>query len=193
MEKGVENIPRSLIYEMVEGKPIYVRGYKAFLLGQNKSGEPMGSSLLQSMIISQLLLLLHQSLKHDYYLFTNELGVQIAKGTYRAADIAIFKKDQIRAINIDNKYVDIPPKVVIEIDTKAELEEVPDTFTYFNQKTDQLLAFGVERVIWIFTDTQKVMIAQQDQNWEILPWGQVFKVIGNVEINIAELIDKLKE
>ncbi len=187
MKNIVENIPKSLIYEMVDGKPIYYKGYRDFLLGNNKSGEPMGSSLLQSMIITRLVILLHQHLEAKYYILTNELGLQFSKGNWRAADIAIYEKSQIDISQITNKCTNIPPKIVIEIDTKAEIEEVKDTFTYYNRKTDQLLAFGVEKVIWIFTDTEKVMIATKDQNWTLLNWNKEIKIINGLGLKINEI------
>ena len=187
MKNVVENIPKSLIYEMVDGKPIYYKGYRAFLLGENKSGEPMGSSLLQSMIITRLVILLYKHFEQDYYILTNELGLQFSKGNWRAADIAIYKKSQIEPDKITNKYTKIPPKIVIEIDTKAEIEEVKDTFTYYNLKTDQLLEFGVEKVIWIFTDSQKVMLATKDKNWELLSWEKQINVLEDLQINLEEI------
>ncbi len=187
MKNIVENIPKSLIYEMVDGKPIYYKGYREFLIGENKSGEPMGSSLLQSMIITRLVILLYKHLEQDYYILTNELGLQFSKGNWRAADIAIYKKSQIEPNNITNKYTKIPPEIVIEIDTKAEIEEVKDTFTYYNLKTDQLLEFGVEKVIWIFTDSQKVMLATKDKNWELLSWDKQIHVLEDLQINLEEI------
>ena len=187
MKKAVENIPKSLIYEMVDGKPIYYKGYREFLLGNNKSGEPMGSSLLQSMIITRLVILLFQHLGSDYYVLTNELGLQFAKGNWRAADIAIYEKSQIAPADITNRYSKIPPKIVIEIDTKAEMEEVKDTFTYYNQKTDQLLDFGVEKVIWIFTDSQKVMLATKDENWQLLGWDKKISILLDLEVDLQEV------
>ena len=187
MKNIVENIPKSLIYEMVDGKPIHYKGYREFLLGENKSGEPMGSSLLQSMIITRLVILLYKQLEQDYYILTNELGLQFSKGNWRAADIAIYKKNQIEPDKVTNKYTKIPPKIVIEIDTKAEIEEVKDTFTYYNLKTDQLLEFGVEKVIWIFTDSQKVMLATKDKNWELLSWDKQINVLEDLQINLEEI------
>ena len=187
MKNIVENIPKSLIYEMVDGKPIYYKGYREFLLGENKSGEPMGSSLLQSMIITRLVILLYKHLEQDYYILTNELGLQFSKGNWRAADIAIYKKNQIEPDEVTNKYTKIPPKIVIEIDTKAEIAEVKDTFTYYNLKTDQLLEFGVEKVIWIFTDSQKVMLATKDKNWELLSWDKQINVLEDLQINLEEI------
>lgn len=191
MKVETENIAGSLIYEMVDGNPIFFRGYKDFILEENNFEKPLGSGLLQSMIISRLVILLNKYLGDQYYVLTNELGLQISKNNWRAADIAIFEKSQINPNKLTSKYIDIPPRVVIEIDTKAEIEEVKDTFTYYNQKTDQLLEFGVEKIIWIFTDSEKVMVAQKEQNWQLLNWNKDVHVLEQASLNIAELIEAI--
>lgn len=53
------------------------------------------------------------------------------------------------------KYVDVPPKVVIEVDVKVKKE---GEITYVFSKTKQLFDFGVERVIWVVSDLKQVLI-----------------------------------
>jgi hypothetical protein len=54
------------------------------------------------------------------------------------------------------------------------------------------LAFGVEKVIWIFTDTKKVLIAASGKNWTIAPWDQEVAILPNVSVNIAKLLRELE-
>lgn len=54
MESAIQKIPDSLIYEMVNGSPIYYKGYRDYLNGDKQIEELMGSSILQSLIISRL-------------------------------------------------------------------------------------------------------------------------------------------
>ncbi|GIX42224.1 MAG: hypothetical protein KatS3mg129_1957 [Leptospiraceae bacterium] len=42
-----------------------------------------------------------------------------------------------------NGYIDIPPLIVIEVDTKADLESFDGTFDYIKQKTEDLLNANV--------------------------------------------------
>jgi hypothetical protein len=56
------HIPKSMIYEMVDGHPIYYKGYKTLLQNPAKPREAVGSSLLQSLIISKMVILLHEYL-----------------------------------------------------------------------------------------------------------------------------------
>lgn len=64
-------------------------------------------------------------------------------------DIAIYDKPKVadKSVFLNNKYIEIPPEVVIEIDTKAELTELPDPASYHQKEIDQLLNAGVQRVI----------------------------------------------
>jgi hypothetical protein len=58
----------------------------------------------------------------------------------------------------------------------------PDIFeysTYYTPKTQLLLDFGVEQVFWIFTDSQKVMVAQLHQPWIIVNWTDEVEVLGH--------------
>lgn len=188
-KSAVKPIPERLIYEMVDGKPIYYKGYKKFIKGKNKTEDQMGSSFLQSIIITNLVLLLHKKIGKEHYILTNELGILFSKGNWRAADIAIYEKTQIDISKATNKYIDIPPKIVIEIDTKAEIEDIKDTFTYYNEKTEQLIDFGVEKVIWIFTDTKKVLIADKSKEWKLNDWSKDIEIVNDSKINVLNLID----
>ena len=91
MKSAVQNIPENLIYEMVDGKPIYYKGYREYLEGAKQMEELMGSSLLQSLIISRLVFFLQVHLGGEYEVLTNEIGIQFEKRAWRAADIAIVK------------------------------------------------------------------------------------------------------
>lgn len=66
MQNAVQNIPENLIYEMVDGVPIYYKGYKDYLNGTTEIEELMGSSYLQSLIISKLVYYLMSRLDKNY-------------------------------------------------------------------------------------------------------------------------------
>ncbi len=192
MANTLQNIPKSLIYEMVDGVPIYYKGYKEYLKGTLKMEELMGSSLLQSAILTQLLVLLYQKFGIKYHILSNELGILFDKNSWRAADLAVIKKEDLGGKILENKYLDIAPKIVIEIDTKADLTEVEDTFGYYHKKTKQLLSFGVEKVIWIYTDLKSVLVAEKDE-WQIIDWETSFYILEDLEINISEIVESLND
>ena len=63
---------------------------------------------------------------------------------------------------------------------------------YYNRKTQQLLDFGVKKVIWIFTGEQKIMVAEADQDWITSNWDKTIAIMDNIAINIQEIIDEAK-
>lgn len=187
MSIAVQNIPEVLIYEMIDGQPIYYRGYKEYLKGTKQLSELMGSSKFQSFLATELIFLIRSFLGRDYFVFSNELGLQFSKKSWRAADIAVIKKREIK--EMDNKYLSVPPEYVIEIDTKADLSEITNALGYYQEKTGELLEFGVRKIIWIFTDTEKIMVAEKgSKKWEIFDWDQEIEFIDNLHINIHQLL-----
>ena len=48
------DIPQTLVYEMIDGTPVYYRGYQEVLAGSKKIEEIMGSSVLKGRVIAEL-------------------------------------------------------------------------------------------------------------------------------------------
>ena len=187
MKSAAKKIPESLIYEMVQGKPIYYKGYKDYLKGEKQLEQLMGSSKFQAFLVTELIFLIRTFLGNDYFIFSNEIGLQFSKNSWRAADIAIIKKSESE--KIDDKYLSTPPEYVIEIDTKADLKEIENPLGYYQEKTEDLIKFGVKKVIWIFTDTQKIMIAEKgNKKWEIMDWDQDVEFVKGLIINIKQIL-----
>ena len=151
----------------------------------------MGSSALQSLLVMLLLDVLKTKLDQNYLRLPAELGLKFGKKSWRNLDIAIYDKRKVadKSVFLNNKYIEIPPEVVIEIDTKAELTELPDPASYHQKKTDQLLNAGVQRVIWIFTSTRKHQVAVKDQKWETDNWTADIVIMEGVTVNINQLLE----
>ena len=62
-------------------------------------------------------------------------------------------------------------------------------YSYFHKKTDELLAFGVEKVIWIFTDSEKIMVSEKNKDWQIINWTKDVVVMEGLAINLKKLIE----
>ena len=77
------------------------------------------------------------------------------------------------------------------MDTKIdESEYFQNEEEYFHKKTEQLLLWGVEKVIWVFSSSRRVLIADNLQKWEFNSWDIPFNVIDDIEINVWELMLK---
>jgi len=153
----VKQIPNKLIYEMDNEIPIYYSGYRDYLSGKKPAEALMGSSILQSLIITELIYYIKSVIGDNHFVLTNELGVLFSKGSWRLADIAIIEKSRVKAIN--EKYIPVPPNVVFEIDTKAALEDYQNPNDYYALKTKRYLDFGVDKVIWIYTKDRSIEVS----------------------------------
>ncbi|MER0440617.1 Uma2 family endonuclease [Emticicia sp. W12TSBA100-4] len=181
-------IPESLIYEIIDGKPFYYDGYKDVLANKKTSEEIMGASGLQSYIIYYLLKVLYAKLDDRKYRFlTNEIGTHLDKNNNLSGDIYIYDKQTLSPDKINTHYVEVAPKIAIEIDIRIDLSDEKD-FGYVFTKTHKLLDFGVEKVLWIFTKHQKVMVATKDQDWLTKNWNQEIELLDGEYFNIGKFL-----
>lgn len=180
-------IPDYLIYETLGGKPLYRKGYKAVLTNQKTPDEIMGCSDIQAIIVSTLHLYLGgQVNRKRYWVVTNEPGLHLRLGDNLSNDIAFYEKDKV---TVKGKFFDVAPKVVVEVDIKVDLELFPaKELDYIYQKTQAMLDFGTERVIWITTHSHKVLVATQGENWITVNWDTTIPVIDDITLNIAALL-----
>ena len=183
-----QKIPRSLIYEEMDGEPIYYRGYRDVIDKKKTLDDIMGSSSLQSVIIKVLLKYLYTNVDgQQYEVFTNETGLHLSKGNNLASDIAIYDATTLKNFKYDDHYFKIPPAVAVEIDTKADLS-VMKWETYLKKKTEKLHAFGVKKIIWILSATQQVIIAEPEQDWFIRDWHKPLEILPDHTINLGEML-----
>lgn len=105
-----------------------------------------------------------------------------------SADIAIFETSKLPLKAADKNYASVPPKIQIEVDIDADIEDFEFPEAYINLKTDKLLAFGVEKVIWILSESKKVMIATTDENWQIANWHKEIEITEGLHFNIGQYL-----
>ncbi len=185
-----KSIPQSLIYEMMDGKPIYYSGYQSVLNKKKKPEDIMGSSSLQSVIIIHILSIILKSLnENDYWVMTNETGVHLDHKNNLAGDIMIYEKTRLKPSDINNQYVRIPANVVIEVDTKADLS-IMKFEEYLKFKTTKFHEFGVDKIIWILTASKQVVIALPNQDWLMIDWNKDIEILNGITFNIGQYLAK---
>lgn len=174
------------VYEVMDNKPLHYKGYKS----SNKQIEDiMGSSALQALIVSVILRFLFKNLPEDKYeIITNEAGLHLDNHDNLAADIGIYNKNILSSKEITDKYLEVPPKIVIEVDTKADTQNFEDSLDYYHRKTKKLLDFGVEKVIWITTKSQRVMVATPHTDWKTLGWDKNIEILEGIQFSLTELL-----
>lgn len=52
---------------------------------------------------------------------------------------------------------------------------------------------GVRRVLWVFTSSEQIMIAENDGKWQVLNWDTPVEVVDGCMLNIQELIDAYED
>lgn len=187
---SARSIPPALIYEMWTGKPIYYRGYQDVLSGKKSIEEVMSCSDLQGVLVALLAFYLGgQVNRKKYLLATNEIGLYLALNDNLGNDLAIFEK--VKLGKLKGKYFDVAPKIVVEVDVKVDVSDFPNRLDeYIMRKAQKLLDFGVEKVIWVITDMQKVyVIDRNDPTWYIVNWSENITVLDDCVLNIEQLLD----
>ena len=186
-----QNVPPYLIKEWVNGIPVYYKGYRD-VLQKNKTPEDiMADGTLQAALKFWLTLLLGNKLNlSKYWVFSGEVGSHLSHRQNASHDLVIIEKSKLPPGKVSNRYADVPAKVVIEIDTIIEYGDDLPVEQYVQQKTQQTLDFGTEKVIWIFTATQKVMVATPSADWIITDWSSTLEILDEVTFNLAEFVEK---
>ncbi len=179
-----ERLLRLLTYEVVNGKPVYYRGYRDVLEGKKQPEEVMGSTTLQWYLIGRIAKLLFPLEDKGYLVAINEAGVVMGRGTRRALDIAVFRREDVK---ISDKYADVPPVVVVEVDVKASVE---DSVGYIFEKSQDLLNFGVRRVVWILTKPRKVLVLERGTEGKVLDWEDEVEIWEGVRLRLSDLLKR---
>jgi len=167
---------------------VYYRGYKDVLNNKKTLDDIMGSSGLQSFIIQYILEILYIKVGRTLYHFlTNEVGTHLGKKDNLSGDVYVYEKRKLTPSEINQQYIKVPAKVAVEIDSKIDISKDKD-LDYVNIKTQKLLNFGVEKVIWIFTGSQKVLVAQKDVDWLTKDWNQDIELLDGHFFNIGQYL-----
>jgi hypothetical protein len=180
-----------LIYEVWNGKPVYYRGYRDVLAGRKKPTDIMSCSDLQGAIVYAIGLMIGNAIDRKKYLIsTNESGLHLALNDNLGNDIAIYDKAQVGKLK--GKYFDVPPRVVIEVDIKADLSGFDSKeLTYITGKAQKMLDFGVDKVVWILTENRKIYVATRNEKQAIFTdWDDDITLLDGCVLNVKRLLDE---
>ncbi len=185
--KENKKLLKELVYEEVNGKPIYYKNYKLVIKGKKTLEEVKMSSPLQSKIVSLIVIFLSSRVdKSKYEILSHEIGVKTKFGK-RAIDVGIFEKKKVNYYLEKSNILPFCPIIAIEIETKAQLKE-GEYMNYIYEKANDLLNSGTNKVIWILTKPKIILIAQKDMSWEIKKWNDDVEVMENITFNLDKLL-----
>jgi len=139
-------IDKQLVYEEMDGRPVYYKNYHKVLLSQSAFEDIRGSSESQFVVIAAILKFLYRAVDDaSYWIATNEAGLHISPGNNPAADIAIFNRSTAPPRVRNFKHQNLPPEVVIEVDIKADTSAFSTPVEYYRQKKPEAARFRGEQ------------------------------------------------
>jgi Uma2 family endonuclease len=183
-----QNIPKELIYEILDGTPIYFKGYKEYLKNEKTLDDIIATGQLQTLIINALqehLIINYR--KKGYKFLSNEVGLHISLNNNLSCDLVAFENAVLATLEQDNKYYPVPPTFVIEVDSNGDLED-NKFLEYFFKKSRKLIEFGVEKVIWVLTASQTVTVmTSAEEKWITQNWNKPIEIFDGDVIILEEL------
>jgi Uma2 family endonuclease len=189
-QRKIPKVPSYLVKEILDDMPVFYKGYKAVLRKEKSIEDIMGASGLQIFIVRYLFRLLDRNLDDNlFYVFTGECGLHLSKGTNLSGDVLVFDKQTLTPDLIDTHYLNIPPLIDIEIDVEIDNTTFSD-FDYIQRKTDNLLKFGTQKVIWILTKTQKIIVAEPNKDWLMIDWQKDVEITNGITFNVPQYLKK---
>jgi hypothetical protein len=187
---NIKKIPSYLIYEELDGKLLPYKGFREVLKGIKKIEDIMGSSSLQAFIVSIVNFYIANFINRKKYLIvTNEAGLHVDAGNNIANDIAIYEKENLI---LDEKYFTKAPKIAIEIDVKIDLSltEWTNEWDYVIAKSNKMLDFGTEKVIWITTKSKKIFVSSKTERWYLVDFHEDIPLFDGCVLNLQSLLDE---
>ena len=175
---------------MIDGVPYYYKGYKDVLNKTKTRHDIMPCSTLQAEIIMYLNILLIQAINlKKYRVYTTESGNHLAKNVNYGLDLAVYDKAILTAKKINKHYANVPPELVVEVDIKVELDDLNE-IDFINKKTQSLLDYGTKKVIWVISESKKVLIAEGggEKDWLLRDWNKDFELFDGITANIGQYL-----
>ena len=178
-------IPTNLIREEVRGVPYYYRGYKEVMSGTKQLEEIMGSSSLQSIIVSILDFFVKSNISRKlFWVATNEAGLHLGHKNNLSTDLGIFLKEKV---TLNDKYFDVAPEIAIEVDVKIDSEK---ELEYLFSKSEEMLSFGTQKICWIITKNKKIFVFSKGETTQVVNWDKDVFLMENITLNLKNLLDE---
>lgn len=184
-------IPDYLVKDLIDGVSFYYPGYKQVLNKKKTAEEIMGWSGLQCIIVAYFTELLYNQLNlNQYRLIPGETGNHLGYKNNLSLDIAIFEKSVLTPDKINDKYIDVPAYCVIEVDVQAEWDDTVamSDMKFIGLKTEKLFQFGTQKLIWVLSQSKKVIVATPGKHWEIIDWTEDIELIEGISFNIGKYL-----
>jgi hypothetical protein len=190
--KSSPAIPGYLVKETIDGIPFYYAGFRSVLNKTKKPEDIMADSGLQSILKNFIKKILDKYLDETlYWVLMGEVGSHLDHRNNLGLDVAVYDKKMLTPQKITSKYIDVAPKIVVEIDVRVELAEDPANIfdEFVLRKVRKLQQFGCEKIVWIFSKSKTVIVAQPGNIWGIFDWNEDVELVEGLTFNISKYLE----
>ena len=179
-----QEIPELLIRDIIDGQVFCYKSWQEVLNKTKTPEDIMGCSGVQSLILQIIEEFFYANIgTKNYWFFGNEAGNHIDTNNNVSFDKVIYERSKLSVEQINEKYIKIAPKLVIEVDVKVDTSSISEA-DYVHKKIQKLLDYGTERVIWIFYESEKIIIAEQGKDWITTNWSSDFEILDGHYLNL---------
>ncbi|HRI61618.1 MAG TPA: hypothetical protein PK228_17890 [Saprospiraceae bacterium] len=184
-------VPDFLVRESFSGMRYFYPEFRAVWNKTKTLDDVMADSTLQWILKEQIGDLVKALLDASKYrLGRGEVGIHLGPNENMGLDIAIFDRQLLTAEKKGMKYADVPPLAVVEIDVAVELPERNANLfeEYVLTKIQRLLDFGVRRVVWIFSKSKRIFIAEAGRDWYFVSWDKDVELLPGISFNVQKIL-----
>ncbi|SDH02258.1 hypothetical protein SAMN04487996_12730 [Dyadobacter soli] len=187
---SLAKIDPELIFEELDGHSLCYKGYKDVLDGVKSLEEITGNGIFKALVTSITSWYIAEILRNEpYWVLCNEAGLHISHGNNLVTDVVVFDKALIKDV-FSNKYADVPPRLAIQVDVKIEADHFSDENAYMFRKSEKMLEFGTERVIWILTEDRKIMVMDRSREWSSYEWSEMVPAFDQYQFCLNNLLEE---
>lgn len=182
-------IPISLVRETLHGKPLYYNGYKNVLNGLEQTAAIVGISSSQSLLHSAISFHIGSKMDRKKYLLATGPWLQRNNKNKLCSDLCIFSKQKVTP---NDKYFQVAPELAVEVDVKIETDKELD---YIFAKSEEMKAFGCQKVLWIITKHKKIFVFAQGTETVIYEWDRDIELMKGISgkpivLNLTKLLEE---
>ena len=179
-----------LIYEIIDGKPIFYSKAHTVMQELLLVDELKFSESSQPGILSAISQFLWDHLPEaDFQIFTNGVGYEPDHNNHLELDIAVCPRSLMKGQNI-SKALTTPPDLVVLKDSVAGIDDPSRLLGYFHEKIKKIMDYGTTRLIWINTISQTITIAEQDTYWRTVDWEEEVDWIENLRLSLEDILSE---
>lgn len=149
----------------------------------------MGNTNTQNTFIDALLLWLEAHFDDSYHVMRTPVTLTFEHNTSRVAMLSMLREERVPEPSFKGNVLINTPDLVIQVDTSEELSDISNPLEYYISQTQDLMDIGVQKVLWVLSLTEKVIIADSGKRWVIADWAEDIEVLHGISLNLRKILN----